>query len=135
MPAQPTAKVSKSAISVINENGKLGSIHFRTEMGGPPHQPTFVVKAVMGGRLIGTGQATTKKKAKEIAAEAALESLKLQWRHRSAHHNAPAISVCGPSRVLPQSTPACVGRGEESIPSQSTSRLSRPSAVAMGRRW
>ena len=64
MPAQPTAKVSKSAISVINENGKLGSIHFRTEMGSPPHQPTFVVEAVMGSNAIGTGQATTKKKAK-----------------------------------------------------------------------
>ena len=72
------AKVmSKSAISVLNENGVLDSIDFRTEMSGPHHQPTFDVKAVMGGRLIGTGQATTKKEAKEIAAVAALEFLKL----------------------------------------------------------
>jgi hypothetical protein len=77
-PLPKQAKVmSKSAVSILNEQGVLISIDFQAEMSGPPHQPTFTVNAVMGGRVIGTGQATTKKDAKEIAATASLGFLEL----------------------------------------------------------
>jgi Double-stranded RNA binding motif len=50
----------------------LGKAEFKTKMTGPEHEPDFRTEIFVQGRLIGSGEGTTKKSAEKRAAEAAV---------------------------------------------------------------
>ena len=50
----------------------LGKADFKTKMTGPEHEPNFHTEVIVGGRVVGIGEGTTKKSAEKRAAEAAI---------------------------------------------------------------
>lgn len=68
----------KGEVIVKCQRDGLGTPEFRVQIKGPKHEPHFLCEVLLAETLLGSGEATTKKRAERIAAEAALE-----WLERS----------------------------------------------------
>ena len=64
--------------STLNERAKqlkLPKPTFETERHGPEHEPIFHSRVFVGERLLGEGEAKTKREAEKLASQAALQTL------------------------------------------------------------
>lgn len=68
----------KSALLEYTQAEKMPLPHYELiSESGPGHNKTFEVKVVVGEQILGTGSGKSKKKAEQVAAEAALQTLLL----------------------------------------------------------
>jgi ribonuclease-3 len=82
----------------------MGSPTYSTRGTGPKHEQVFTSEVSAGGRLLGTGSASTKREAERIAAEAALEQL-------DAEETADRKKAKAPARSMTRKQPAAKTKG------------------------
>lgn len=74
--ASQPLKDPKSRLQELVQSKKLRAPFYRTiKEGGPDHAKHFVIEAVVGGKIIGTGEGASKAEAEQNAAKAGLENL------------------------------------------------------------
>jgi ribonuclease-3 len=88
--------------STLNERAKQLSLPkptFETERHGPEHEPTFRSRVFVGERLLGEGEAKTKREAEKLASQAALQTLERPNTQAQALDNE---AFDGPWPVFPE---------------------------------
>jgi ribonuclease III len=65
----------KTALQELSAAGRLGAPAYGTDETGPAHDRHFSARALVGGRVLGTGTGRTKKEAEQVAAEQACRHL------------------------------------------------------------
>jgi hypothetical protein len=88
--------------STLNERAKqlkLPKPTFETERHGPEHEPTFHSRVFVGERLLGEGEAKTKREAEKLASQAALQTLE---RPSAPKHERNDEPFEGPWPVFPE---------------------------------
>jgi ribonuclease III len=66
----------KTTLQELGAGESLGVPEYRTAESGPPHERAFTAEVRLSGRVLGTGDGSTKKQAEQLAAERACRALR-----------------------------------------------------------